>query len=84
MKVLRTVRVKLQVPCEKEVSLHETINRFRYCSNKAAEWAWADDGKSTVSKAKAEQAIYRDLKAETGLHANLVQKAIKRAIDAVK
>ena len=43
-----------------------------------------DDGYHVTSKAKAERALYDRLRDETGLTANLVQKGIRRAVEAVK
>ena len=43
-----------------------------------------DDGYHVTSKAKAERALYDRLRDETDLTANLVQKGIRRAVEAVK
>jgi IS605 OrfB family transposase len=80
--VTRTVRVRLNVPADCKSDLHATNKQFQYCANRTAEWAWRyphDD--CVTSKSEAEQAIYDELREDTDyLHANLVQKAIKRAI----
>ncbi len=43
-----------------------------------------DDGNHVTSKAKAERALYDQLRDETELTANLVQKGIRRAVEAIK
>jgi IS605 OrfB family transposase len=58
---------------------------LQYCANRTADWAWRYPEQDCVtSKSEAEDAIYDDLREETDyLHANLVQKAIKRATDDI-
>jgi transposase, IS605 OrfB family, central region len=79
--VTRTVRVRLDVPDDRKSDLHATNSKFQYCANRTADWAWRYPHEDCVtSKSEAEAAIYDDLREETDeLHANLVQKAIKRA-----
>ena len=86
MEVRRTAVVKLAVSDEQRDSLHETAEQFLYCANVASEFCWdnTDYDDCITSKAKAERALYADLKSETDLTANLVQKAIRRAVEAVK
>ncbi len=86
MEVRRTAAVKLTVSDEQRGDLHETAEQFLHCANVAAEFCWSDRhyDECVTSKAKAERALYADLKAETDLTANLVQKAIRRAVEAVK
>ncbi|MES3516807.1 MAG: transposase, partial [Natronomonas sp.] len=83
--VTRTVRVRLDVPDDRKSDLHATNSKFQYCANRAADWAWRyPDEDCVTSKSEAEDAIYDDLRDETDeLHANLVQKAIKRATDDI-
>jgi len=83
--VTRTVRVRLDVPDDRKSDLHATNTKFQYCANRTADWAWRYPKEDCVtSKSEAEAAIYDDLREETdGLHANLVQKAIKRATDDI-
>jgi IS605 OrfB family transposase len=84
--VLRTVKVKLDVPTERCDDLHQTKDQFLHCANTTAEWAWRYPNDYCVtSKQKAEDALYDRLRNETGyMHANLVQKGIRRAIEATK
>ena len=86
MEVRRTAVVKLAVSDEQRDDLHETAEQFLHCANVAAEFCWSDRhyNDCVTSKAKAERALYPDLKADTDLTANLVQKAIRRAVEAVK
>jgi putative transposase len=83
--VTRTVRVHLDVPDDRKSDLHATNTKFQYCANRTAEWAWRyPDEDCVTSKSEAENTIYDDLREETDyLHANLVQKAIKRATDDI-
>ena len=83
--VTRTVRVRLDVPDDRKSDLHATNSKFQYCANRTADWAWRyPDEDCVTSKSEAEDAIYDDLREETDyLHANLVQKAIKRATDDI-
>ena len=81
----RTAVIKLDLPEGAEPPLRETVEQFKHCANTASEWCWhGDDGFHVISKAKAETALYDQLKTETNLTANLVQKGIRRAVEAVK
>jgi IS605 OrfB family transposase len=83
--VIRTVKVKLDVPTERCDDLHQTKDQFLHCANTTAEWAWRHPDDSCVtSKQKAENALYERLRNDTELTANLVQKGIRRAIEATK
>ncbi|MFC6758105.1 MULTISPECIES: RNA-guided endonuclease InsQ/TnpB family protein [Haloarcula] len=83
--VIRTVKVKLDVPDERCDDLHQTKNQFLHCANTTAAWAWRHPNDYCItSKQKAERALYDQLRNETELTANLVQKGIRRAIEATK
>ena len=85
MEYRRTAVIKLDTPAGAEPLLQETVEQFRYCANTASEWCWhGDDGLHVTSKAKAERALYDRLRNETDLTSNLVQKGIRRAVEAVK
>ena len=79
----RTVPIKLDVPQERRGDLHQTKTQFLHCANRTSEWAWRYDDYCITSKNKAENALYDELREETALTANLVQKGIRRAIEAV-
>ncbi|QCC59188.1 transposase [Natrinema thermotolerans] len=79
----RTVPIKLDVPEERRGDLHQTKKQFLHCANRTSEWAWRYDDYCVTSKSKAENALYDELREETDLTANLVQKGIRRAIEAV-
>lgn len=81
--VRRTVPIKLDVPTQRRSDLHHTKDQFLHCANRTSEWAWRYDDYCITSKSKAEDALYDDLRDETELTANLVQKGIRRAIQAV-
>ncbi len=83
--ITRTVRVRLDVPDDRKSDLHATNTKFQYCANRTSNWAWRyPDEDCITSKSEAENAIYDDLREETDyLHANLVQKAIKRATNDI-
>jgi putative transposase len=80
----RTVRIKLNVPGERRGDLHQTKTQFLHCANRTSEWAWRYDDDCITSKSRAEPALYDELREETELTANLVQKGIRRAIAAVR
>ncbi|PSP91611.1 transposase, partial [Halobacteriales archaeon QS_4_66_20] len=79
----RTVPIKLNVPRERRGDLHQTKTQFLHCANRTSEWAWRYDDYCITSKSKAENALYDELREETDLTSNLVQKGIRRAIEAV-
>jgi hypothetical protein len=79
----RTVPIKLDAPEQRRGDLHQTKTQFLHCANRTSEWAWRYDEPCITSKSKAEDALYDDLREETDLTANLVQKGIRRAIQAV-
>ena len=79
----RTVLIKLNVPRERRGDLHQTKTQFLHCANRTSDWAWRYDDYCITSKSKAEDALYDELRKETDLTANLVQKGIRRAIEAV-
>ncbi|MFB6227197.1 MAG: RNA-guided endonuclease InsQ/TnpB family protein [Halobacteriales archaeon] len=79
----RTVPIKLDVPDERRGDLHQTKKQFLHCANRTSAWAWRYDDLCVTSKNKAEDALYSELREETDLTANLVQKGIRRAIEAV-
>jgi putative transposase len=81
----RTAVIKLDTPEGADEHLRETIEQFKYCANTASEWCWhGDDGYHVTSKAKAEDALYGQLREGTELTANLVQKGIHQAVEAIK
>ncbi|RLM50122.1 RNA-guided endonuclease TnpB family protein [Halorubrum sp. Atlit-28R] len=83
--VIRTVKIKLDVPDERCDDLHQTKEQFLHCANTTAAWAWRHpDEHCVTSKQQAETALYERLREETALTANLVQKGIRRAIEATK
>jgi IS605 OrfB family transposase len=79
----RTVPIKLDVPEQRRGDLHQTKDQFLHCTSRTSEWAWRYDDYCITNKSKAEDALYDDLRNETDLTANLVQKGIRRAIQAV-
>jgi hypothetical protein len=83
--LVRTVRVRLDVPDDRKSDIHATTTKFQYCANRTADWAWRYPNEDCVtSESEPEDAVYDDLREETDtLHANLVQKAIKRATDDI-
>ena len=86
MEVRRTVPVKLDVPDERRDALHATVDQFLHCANRASDFAWDNTHRDecVTSKDKAERALYDPLRDDTDLQANLVQKGVRRAIEAVK
>ena len=85
MEYRRTAVIKLDTSEGADSLLHVTVEQFKHCANTASEWCWhGDDGYHITSKAKAERALYDQLRDETDLTANLVQKGIRRGVEAVK
>jgi len=86
MEVRRTAPVKLDVPDQRREDFHESAHQFLHCANRAAEFCWdtTDYTNCVTSNSKARDALYDDLRAETNLTANLVQEAIRRAVQATK
>ncbi|MFC7224110.1 RNA-guided endonuclease InsQ/TnpB family protein [Halalkalicoccus sp. GCM10025322] len=86
MEVRRTAPVKLIVPDEHRDDLHESARQFLHCANRAAEFCWDDDSYTNCVAANttARGALYAELREETDLTANLVQEAIRRAVQATK
>ena len=73
------------MPQDADASLRETVEQFKHCANTASEWCWhGDDGYHVSSKANAERALYDQLRDETDLTGTLVQKGVRRAVEAVK
>lgn len=72
------------MPRHVDAPLRETVEQFRYCANTASKWCWHDDnGYLVTSKAVAEHALYDQLRDETDRTANLVQKGVGRALEAI-
>jgi transposase len=86
MEVRQTVPVKLVVPDERRDDLHESARQFLHCANRAAEFCWDNDSYTNciTANSTARDALYEELREETELTANLVQEAIRRAVQATK
>ncbi|MBX0305739.1 RNA-guided endonuclease InsQ/TnpB family protein [Haloarcula salinisoli] len=86
MEVRRTAPVKLVVPNESRDDLHKSARQFLHCANRAAEFCWSDNSytECITANTTARNALYDDLRDETELTANLVQEAIRRAVQATK
>ena len=86
MEVRRTAPVKLTIPDERRHDLHETAEQFLYCANRAAEFCWDDSSYTDciTANSTARDVLYTELREETVLTANLVQEAIRRAVQAAK
>jgi len=86
MGVRRTAVVKLAVSDEQRDALHRTAEQYLYCANHTADYCWSDISftECKTNKRQVRDALYSDLREETGLQAQLVQAAIRRAVEAVK
>jgi IS605 OrfB family transposase len=88
----RTLILPLEIPLSDEHErFHQTVEKYQYCRKRASEHCWQNPKRPediVTSKSAVEDALYHDLREDTdGLHANLVQKAIKdvtSAMDSVK
>jgi len=72
MHVRRTAVVKLAVSDEQRDALHWTAD---YC------WSDTSYAECKTNNREVRDALYAELRKETDLHAQLVQAAIKRAVD---
>jgi IS605 OrfB family transposase len=84
----RTVRIPLIIPDDRRDDLHQTHLKYQHCQNQTVEYCWPIKPKQPddliTDKGEAEAVLYDQLREDTdGLHANLVQKAIKDATSAV-
>jgi IS605 OrfB family transposase len=86
MDVRRTAVVKLSVSDEQRDALHRTAEQYLYCANRTADYCWSDTSytECKTNKREVRDALYSELREETDLQAQLVQAAIKRAVEAVK
>ena len=86
MDVRRTAVVKLAVSDEQRDALHRTADQYLYCANRTADYCWSDTSytECKINKREVRDALYSELRVETDLQAQLVQAAIKRAVEAVK
>jgi len=83
MEVRRTVPVKIDVDSDDAALLQETVDEFLFAANYVVDHAWQGE-KKTTSKAQLQRETYDAARAETRLHANLVQNARNKAADAVQ
>ncbi|WP_207592962.1 RNA-guided endonuclease TnpB family protein [Halomontanus rarus] len=86
MGVRRTAIVKLAVSDEQRDALHRTAEQYLYCANQTADYCWSDTSytECKTNKRKVRDALYSNLREETDLQAQLVQAAIRRAVETVK
>jgi len=86
MEVRRTAVVKLEVSDEQRDVLHRTTEQYLHCANRTAAFCWSSTSytKCKTHKRNVRDVLYSDLREETDLPAQLVQAAIKRAVEAVK
>jgi IS605 OrfB family transposase len=86
MDVRRTAVVKLNLSDEQRDALHRTAEQYLYCANRTADYCWSDTSytECKTNNRQVRDALYSDLREETDLQAQLVQAAIKRAVEAVK
>ena len=86
MDVRRTAVVKLAVSDEQRDVLHRTADQYLYCANRTADYCWFNTSytECKTNKRQVRDALYNDLRNETELQAQLVQAAIKRAVEAIK
>ncbi len=86
MEVRRTASIKLIIPDGCRDDFHESARQFLHCANRAAEFCWSDIcyTECITANTTARDALYEKLREETDLTANLVQEAIRRAVQATK
>jgi IS605 OrfB family transposase len=78
--------VKLTVSDEQRDALHRTAEQYLYCANRTADYCWSDTSHTEckTNKRYVRDALYSKLRKETDIQAQLVQAAIKRAVEAIK
>lgn len=83
----RTVCIPLERPTPADHQrLQATYDRYQHCLNRVSDFAWSTTSPEHLATVKrdVEAALYDTLREETeGLHANLVQKAIKDVTSAM-
>ncbi|PSP99657.1 transposase [Halobacteriales archaeon QS_4_70_19] len=86
MDVRRTAVVKLDVSDEQRDALHRTAEQYLYCANRTANYCWSNTSyaECKTNKRQVRDALYSELREETDLQAQLVQAAIRRAVEAIK
>ncbi|WP_121742254.1 RNA-guided endonuclease InsQ/TnpB family protein [Natronorubrum halophilum] len=86
MGVRRTAVVKLAVSDEQRDALHRTAEQYLYCANRTADYCWSEASytECKTNKRQVRDTLYSDFREETELQAQLVQAAIRRAVEAVK
>ena len=86
MDVRRTAVVKLAVSDEQRDALRRTAEQYLYCANRTADYCWSDTSytECKTNQRKVRDALYAELREETELQAQLVQAAIRRAVEAVE
>jgi len=85
MDVRRTAVVKLAVFDEQRDALHRTAEQYLYCANRTADYCWSNESytECKTNKRGVRDALYDDFREEIDLPAQLVQAAIRRAVEAV-
>ena len=86
MDVRRTAVVKLDLSDEQRDALHRTADQYLYCANRTADYCWSDTSytECKTNKREVRDTLYSELREETDLQAQLVQAAIKRAVEVVR
>ena len=86
MEVRRTAVVKLDVSDGQRDALHRTAEQYLYCANRTADYCWSDTSytECKTHQRQVRDVLYSDLREETELQAQLVQAAIRRAVEAIR
>ena len=82
----RTAVVKLDVSDEQRDALHRTAEQYLYCANRTADYCRSNTSytECKTNKRNVRDALYDGLRDETELHSQLVQAAIRRAVEVVR
>lgn len=81
MQTIRTIRCKLSIPSADLHALHELFDRYAKAVTKIAQWG-RDHRESNAIR--LHHALYREIRAEFGLPANLAVTALRRASGMLK
>lgn len=81
MEIQRTAVVKLSVPADRRDDLKRTMNTFRDATQRFADRGWEgdDNGYVITSGNHLQRLLYDDIRADTGLHADLTVAAADHA-----
>ena len=82
-KIIKTCKVKLDIPEERKQDVFETFRQYNFALNFCINEAWKPE-KKIINKSKLHKLVYYPLKEKTNLQANLICSARNKACDVIK